>query len=249
MNNPGRDSEVKYSVVLPVYNEAGNIEGVVGLAVATLEELKEPFEIVMVDDGSTDLGPRIMDRLAREDHRVRVLRFSRNFGQSAAIDAGFGAARGEVIITLDADLQNDPRDIPLLLGALGEADMATGMRRVRQDPSMKRISTRVANWVRNRVSGEDIADSACGFRVFRRECLKKIKLFDGMHRFLPTLFRLEGFEVKEVDVPHHPRVQGISKYSTRSRMFRAFADLLAVCWMKKRRLNYTIEKGPDDSQD
>lgn len=238
---------MEYSVVLPVFNEEENIEELFARTVETMERLGAGFEVVMVDDGSTDNSARIMTRLGREEPRLRVVGLGGNYGQTAAIDAGFRAALGEVIVTLDADLQNDPRDIPLLLEALKGSDMATGVRRRRRDPSLKRVSTRVANWVRNRVSGEEIADSACGFRAFRRECLSEIKLFHGMHRFLPTLFKMEGFRVVEVDVPHHPRTRGSSKYSIRNRVLRAFVDLLAVCWMKRRHLDYTVKKGPDDS--
>jgi glycosyltransferase involved in cell wall biosynthesis len=171
---------------------------------------------------------------------IRPLRLRENRGQTAAFDAGFKAARGRWVVTLDADLQNDPRDIPALLGALDEYDAAVGYRRKRRDSWLRRISSRIANAVRNRLSGDDIIDTGCSLKAFRRECLQGLRLFTGMHRFLPTLLRMEGFRVVQLPVNHRPRTRGSSKYGMWNRAFRAFADLLAVRWMRKRRLDYEI---------
>jgi glycosyltransferase involved in cell wall biosynthesis len=151
-------------------------------------------------------------------------------------------ARGEKIVTLDADLQNDPEDIPRLLGYLDQYDMATGWRQKREDPWLKKISSKIANAIRNRLSGEEIRDSACTLRAFKKECVQNIPVFNGMHRFLSTLVKIEGYRILEVPVIHHPRKFGKSKYNIRNRMVRAFIDLLAVRWMKNRHIHYEIEE-------
>ena len=147
-----------------------------------------------------------------------------------------------MVITLYADLQNDPKDIPMMLEHLKEYDMVTGWRQKRDDSWVKRITSRIANWIRNRLSAEDIRDSGCGFRAYKRECLENIKLYKGMHRFMPTLVKMEGFRVIEIPIAHHPRKYGVSKYTTWNRMWRALADLLAVKWMKSRHIHYEIEE-------
>lgn len=154
------------------------------------------------------------------------------------MDAGFKNARGNIIVTLDADLQNDPADIPVLLEALKEHDMVCGWRFERQDPWIKLVSAWIANAVRNRITHEQIRDTGCSLKAYRRECVERLKLFDGMHRFLPTLAKMEGFRVTEVKVS--PRRFGKSKYNIRNRLFRGLIDCLAVAWMQKRSLRYKI---------
>ena len=168
--------------------------------------------------------------------RVRALHFAANAGQTAALDAGFRAARGEVIATLDGDGQNDPADLPRLLAALAGADVVNGVRRHRQDGWLRRLSSRVANAFRNWATDEHVSDVGCSLRVMRASFLKRVKLWRGMHRFLPTLLRLEGARVIELPVSHRPRRAGASKYGIGNRLFVALADLLAVRWMIKRRL-------------
>ncbi len=169
---------------------------------------------------------------------LRIVRLKSNYGQTAALDAGFKASKGKYIVMMDADLQNDPIDIPSLYDNIGGFDMVYGWRFERKDPYIKLVSSKVANYVRNKLTNENIKDVGCSLKIFRRECLNKIKLYNGMHRFLPTLFKMEGFSVKEIKVKHHSRVYGKSKYNIRNRLFKSFIDLLAVRWMNKRKLNY-----------
>ena len=230
------------SAVVPVFDERDNLEALVAELQSRLNETGRTWEMVLVDDGSTDGSAELLDRLAGERAGLRVLHFGRNAGQTAAFDAGFKAARGDVVITLDADLQNDPADIPRLLGALesGAYGAAVGYRVKREDTVVRRLSSRIANGIRNRLSGDDIIDTGCSLKAFRREALSGVKLFTGMHRFLPTLLRMEGFAVVQVPVGHRPRRAGTSKYGVLNRAFRAFVDLLAVRWMKRRRLSYEV---------
>jgi glycosyltransferase involved in cell wall biosynthesis len=176
---------------------------------------------------------------------MRVLRFVENRGQSAALDAGFRAARGAVIAMIDADLQNDPADLPRLLAALDRADVVNGIRVGRRDPWLRRISSRVANAFRNWATQDHVTDVGCSLRVMRAGFVRRVKLYRGMHRFLPTLLRMEGARVIEVPVNHRPRRRGRSKYGIANRLRVALGDLLAVRWMQRRRLDYRL-RGDDD---
>jgi glycosyltransferase involved in cell wall biosynthesis len=229
------------SVVIPVYNEADNLDALHERLHAVLPRLSLAYEILFVDDGSVDRSPEVLRKLASLDPHVRVIRFERNAGQSAAFDAGFRGARGEIVVTLDADLQNDPADIPKILAEMKRFDVVCGWREKRNDTWVRRVSSRIANSVRNRLSGETIRDTGCSLKGYRREHLARLKLYDGMHRFLPTLLKMEGCTVTEVPVSHHPRRAGVSKYGIGNRVFRSFHDLLAVRWMKTRRLHYRIK--------
>jgi len=230
------------SVVLPVYNE----EESVGLLCAELRDVLDrtglDYEVVFVDDGSSDRSAEVIRSLREGSPRVRLIRFKANAGETAALDAGFKAARGRWVVSMDADLQNDPRDIPNLLSYLERWDAVTGWRARRGDGDslVRRASSRVANGIRNAVSGESIRDSGCTFRAFRRECLRDLVLYRGFHRFLPQLLRMRGYRVIEVPVNHRPRRFGRSKYGIANRALVAFADLLVVCWMKDRLLRYEI---------
>jgi dolichol-phosphate mannosyltransferase len=230
------------SVVIPVYNEEDNLEPLWAELVLVLERLGEEFEVIFVDDGSQDRSAEIIRGLREADPRVRLVRFKANAGESAATDAGFRAARGHWVVTMDADLQNDPADIPRLLADLDRWDAVTGWRvnRASGDLLPKRIASRVANRIRNWVSDEAIADSGCTFRAFRRECLRGLVLYRGFHRFVPTLLRMRGYRVIEVPVNHRPRRFGRSKYGITHRAVVAFCDLLAVRWMKSRALHYEV---------
>jgi len=228
------------SVIIPVYNEEENINILLGELTGVMKGMKKDYEVILVDDGSTDRSFQVMEEMARKDRRITVIRFKRNAGQTAAFDAGFKQARGEIVITLDADLQNDPKDIPFLLEKIKDNDMVCGVRTKRMDSWIKLISSKIANYVRNRLSDEEVSDTGCSLKAYRKEYLTRIKLFNGMHRFFPTLMKMEGAKVAEVPVHHRPRRFGKSKYNIRNRLFRSFIDLLAVRWMKKRRLTYEI---------
>ncbi|MFQ5899178.1 MAG: glycosyltransferase family 2 protein [Candidatus Methylomirabilia bacterium] len=230
----------RISVILPVYNEAESLPILWQELTAVLLALGQPTEIIFVDDGSTDGSADLIRALVERDRRVRLIRFSANAGLTAAFHAGFKAARGQTIVTLDSDLQSDPRDIATLLICLDSADAAIGWRQTRRDPWAKRLSSRVANAIRNAVTGDYVRDSACSLRALRRDCLEAIPPFDGIHRFIPTLLRMAGYRVVEVPVTHRPRRFGRSKYGIRNRAVRAFVDLLAVRWMMARRLRYEI---------
>jgi len=230
------------SLVVPAYNEEESIDECVREAAGVLDGLGRPYEILVVDDGSTDGTFDTLRRLRADLPALRAIRFRENRGQSAAMAAGFRHAAGDVVVTMDADLQNDPADVPKLLAVLGEWDAVCGVRLKRRDRLVRRISSRIANWVRNRLSGESIRDTGCSLKAYKRECLADLKLFDGMHRFLPTLIKLAGFRVTEVPVNHRPRPRGEAKYNIRNRVFKSFRDLLAVRWMKRRWIRYDIEE-------
>jgi dolichol-phosphate mannosyltransferase len=233
---------IEISVVVPVFNEEGNLPILLPRLVEVLKGLGLPYEMVFVDDGSSDGSRRVLKAMISQHPFLRIIGFKENRGLSAALLAGIREARGTKIITLDSDLQNDPADIPKLLIYLDQYDMVTGWRQKREDPWLKRISSKVANSIRDRLSQENIKDIACTFRIFKKECFRDIPKFNGMHRFLPTLVKMEGYRVIEVPVSHHPRKFGKSKFNIRNRMVRSFIDLLAVRWMKSRHLRYEIEE-------
>ena len=233
---------IEISAVVPVYNEEQNLPILVSRLSEVLEGLRLSYEMIFVDDGSADRSREILREIVSRYPSLRIIGFKENRGLSAALLAGIREAQGSKIITLDSDLQNDPGDIPKLLGHLDRYDMATGWRQRREDPWLKKISSKIANAIRNRLSGEEIKDSACTLRAFKKECIREIPVFNGMHRFLSTLVKMEGYKIIEVPVSHHPRKFGKSKYNIRNRMGRSFVDLLGVRWMKKRRIHYDIEE-------
>lgn len=230
------------SVVVPIYNE----EECVPMLVKELQEVfadyPHPWEVILVDDASTDGTPRILEETCASDPHFRTLRFARNCRQSAAMAAGFRAARGAVTVTLDADLQNDPHDIPLLLEKMSEYDCVCGWRKNRQDTTWRRFQSRLANRVRNWLSGETITDTGCSLKAYRTDLLQRIYLFRGAHRFLPTLLKMEGATVTEIAVNHRPRAAGEAKWNMWNRVFRSTTDLFGIRWMKSRVLGYAIER-------
>jgi len=230
------------SVVIPVYNEEENLPLLWEELRGVLEGLGLAVEVIFVDDGSRDGSPEIVRGLREADPRVRLVRLKSHAGETAATDAGLKAALGRWVVVMDADLQNDPADIPTLLGYLDRWDAATGWRQERAhgDDWRRRVASRIANRVRNRLSDETVQDSGCTFRAFRRECLRDLVLYRGLHRFIPTLLTLRGYRVIEVPVNHRPRRFGRSKYGVWDRAFVAFADLLAIRWMKSRLLRYEV---------
>ena len=230
------------SVVLPVYNEEENLPVLWPELRGVLDGMGLTYEIVFVDDGSRDRSAEIIRGFREGDPRVRLVRLKANAGETAATDAGFKAARGRWVVTMDADLQNDPHDIPAMLAQLEQWDAVTGWRvnRGEGDSVVRRASSRIANRVRNALSEETIADSGCTFRAFRRECLRGLVLYRGFHRFIPTLLKMRGYRVLEVPVKNRPRRFGQSKYGVMNRVFVATADLLVVRWMKSRFLRYEV---------
>jgi dolichol-phosphate mannosyltransferase len=232
------------SVVTPAYNEAENLPGLIDEIVAALSVLDRPYEIIVVDDASTDQSAERLAEMMKEQTRLRVVRMKRRSGQSSALAAGLAHCRGRYVATLDADGQNDPADIPRMLAAVtsGTCDMVTGWRMQRNDTWLRRVSSRVANGVRNVLTREQVRDSACGHKVFRRECLDEIVYFDGMHRFLPTLVRMRGHRVTEMPVHHRARMAGRAKYGLFNRLVRPLADTLAVRWMQNRQIHRECEE-------
>jgi glycosyltransferase involved in cell wall biosynthesis len=233
------------SLVIPCYNEEGNIDALLASIGDAMKALDLEYEVILTDDCSTDGSWDLLKRHAARDRRIRVQRLAFNCGESAASYAGMKAARGRYIVTLDADLQNDPNDLPRFLEALKSCDCVCGTRvesRGHGDNWLRILSSRLANAFRNALSGEQISDAGCTYRAFKRECIANLKFFKGMHRFLPTLIKMEGYTVIEIPVANNPRFAGQSHYGVWNRLFSSFADLLAVRWMKKRMFRYTIQE-------
>jgi dolichol-phosphate mannosyltransferase len=232
------------TVVIPIKDERDNLTPLTDQLMKVLEAQEEsktaPFEIIYVDDGSTDGSSEIMDRLAAEHGPVTVLHFDRNYGQSAGFDAGFKHATGALVATLDGDLQNDPADIATLLPYSKNYDLVCGWRTNRHDSPVRKISSRIANAVRSIVTGDRVHDTGCSLKLFRRSVVERLQLFTGMHRFFPALALMHGFTVTEVPVRHHPRTHGVSKYGVGNRLFKSLYDLLAVRWMQTRCLRYRL---------
>ena len=234
---------LQLSVIAPAYNEVDNVQPLVERIGQVFGPLNLRFEAIIVDDASTDGTREKLLELAGQYPWLRVVTLAKNSGQTAAMDAGFRAARGEVWGTVDADMQNDPGEIPRLMAMLGpDVDMVNGWRKKRSDNALRLIQTKIANGIRNWISEETIQDSACSLKVYKRQCLEGLTLYKGMHRFFPTLVKMRGYHVIEVPVSHNPRLHGVTKYKFGSRVIRAFIDLLAVRWMKKRQLRYSASE-------
>jgi dolichol-phosphate mannosyltransferase len=235
---------LRLSVVVPLLNEAESLEPLYREIVDALDGLAEPWELVFVDDGSRDSSPQVLARLG-EDERVKVVTLDRNYGQSTAMIAGAEAARGDWIATLDADGQNDPRDLVRMWAAVenGDSDGVIGVRQRRADSWVRRVSSRIANGVRNRVLGDSTTDVGCSTRILRRKALLQAQRFEGMHRFLPLLIRAAGYELREMPVHHRPRRAGQSKYGINNRMWRALADMLMVRRLLRRSVRYSTRPG------
>jgi dolichol-phosphate mannosyltransferase len=228
------------SVVIPVYNEEESIPKLYERLTKVL--INKDYEIVFINDGSTDSSFSKMKELKAKDKNVRIINLAANCGSSSAFDAGFKNSRGDIIVTLDADLQNPPEEIPKLLNEIDNYDLVYGRRKKRNDNLVKILSSRIGNAWRNWVTREDVADTACALKAFKKSSLDKIKLYKGMHRFLITLFKIEGMKVKEVQVEHSNRKYGKSKFNVMNRLFKGFVDCLAVAWMKDRHIEYTFEE-------
>ena len=230
------------SAVIPVFNEVESLAEVLDELEWVLESTRRSYEVILVDDGSLDgSGAWIEDR-ARRDPCARGILLEKNVGQSGAIAAGLAHARGSIVVTLDADGQNDPASIPALLEALRDADVVSGVRAHRADSWRRRASSRVANVVRRAVIGDTITDVGCSLKAYRREALQDLPLFVGAHRFLPALCQFRGARVVELPVRHRPRRHGVSKYGVGNRLFRGLRDLFGVRWLKSRLLRHRIRR-------
>ena len=226
---------VDLSIVLPCCNEAGCVEALADEIVASVKPLGLGYEILYVDDGSTDGTVAALLRARSRHPEVRIVRHAINCGQSAAMATGFERARGSVLIVMDSDGQSDPADIPRLIEALRGHDCVATKRRQRQDDFVKRVASKIANAFRNAVTGDDrISDAGCAYRAIRREALRELFVWNGMHRFLPTILRLQGFRITEIEVNHRPRTTGRSKYGIGDRLWRGIADCIAMRWYRKR---------------
>jgi len=228
------------SIVIPAYNERENLEPLLAELRAALAAVARSYEIVLVDDGSSDGSDGWIAAEAQRDPRVVPIRLERNAGQSAALAAGLSRARGDVVVTMDADLQNDPADLPRLLAALDGADLVSGIRARRRDSWVRLLSSRIANGVRRGVLRDPVTDIGCSFKAYRRETLEGLPMFVGVHRFLPALCVFRGAKMVEVPLSHRPRAHGTSKYGVGNRLWRGLVDLVGVHWLKSRLVRYRI---------
>ena len=238
------------SVVFPVFNEEENLPILLGEIAAALHGSPWSWEVISIDDGSSDGSLQVLRNLQGQYPSLRIITFEKNSGQTAALDAGWRAARGTFVVSLDADLQNDPADIPPMMRRLQETgnDMVIGVRVNRHDTWSRRMQSKIGNGVRNWITRDRITDTGCSLKLVRRQAVEGLQLYTGMHRFLPTLVRLQGYTVMEMPVNHRARKFGVSKYGAMNRAFRGLADCLAVRWMSKRILRYRVREEIAPSQ-
>ncbi|ETW99142.1 MAG: hypothetical protein ETSY1_16120 [Candidatus Entotheonella factor] len=227
-------TDIELSVVLPCFNEAESVPELTAELNTVLDRLNVASEILFVNDASTDETLDVLRDLQQHYPRVKIINHRQRSGQSAGHATGFRLARGAHIVTMDADGQNDPSDMPRLLASLAHADAVCGIRRQRQDSWVVRVSSRIANRFRNVITREHITDAGCAYRALRRSALAEIPVFNGMHRFLPTLLRMQGYRVIEMDINHRPRHAGISKYGINNRLWRGLVDCVAIRWLQAR---------------
>ncbi len=220
------------SVIVPVYNEEESIPILYRSLIEVLEKCGRPYEIIFVDDGSDDRTPAILEDLHRRDGRVVVVTLRKNFGQTAALVAGFDHARGEIIVTIDGDLQNDPADIPKLLEMMDDYDVVSGWRVDRKDPFLtRRLPSRIANWIISVVTGLKLHDYGCTLKAYRKEIIRNVKLYGEMHRYIPAVAKWAGARVGEIETTHHPRRFGRSKYGL-SRTVKVILDLITIRFLQ-----------------
>jgi glycosyltransferase involved in cell wall biosynthesis len=238
------------SIIVPVKDEEENIDILADEINQAMANLGLSWECVWIDDGSTDTTAARLKRLSENDPRHRYVLLARNFGQSAALSVGFKSATGNLVATLDGDGQNDPADIPRLIEILlqHDVDIVNGVRKKRHDSLIRKISSKIANNFRDWVTGDSVTDVGCSVRVFRSQCVERIPVFKGMHRFFPTLVRLQGFtRIMESPVNHRPRVRGKTKYGIQNRLWVGLADLAAVKWMQIRLVFPEVKTGSGTS--
>lgn len=237
------NSTDKFSVVLPVFNEQDNLQALFSEIRAAADSTGRPWEAVFVDDCSTDDSLSIIRRLADEFDEVRYVAFEENRGQSAAFCAGFDAVTSDIVVTMDSDLQNDPSDIPGMLAAFGdECEMVIGWRKKRKDTFIKRISSKIANAIRDSIVDDGVHDTGCSLKVMRTDMLLKLPRFKNMHRYFPILMKMQGARIREVKVNHRERGAGESKYGTLDRAMAGIYDLIGVKWLIKRHIGYTVKE-------
>jgi len=235
---------IEVSVVIPAHDERDNIRPLLEELRTALRKIRRSHEIILVDDGSDDGTDSAIEAESRGDASIRPVFLANRVGQSAALLAGLSRAGGEVIVTLDADLQNDPADLPRILDALEDADVVSGIRRDRNDSRLRKISSRIANGVRRAVIGDSVTDIGCSFKAYRREALENLPAFVGVHRFLPALCVFRGARLVEIPLAHRPRRHGVSKYGVSNRLGRGLVDLAGVYWLKSRLIRYDIREVP-----
>ena len=231
----------RLSVVAPIYNEEGNIYDLYLNITDALKGKVESYEIILVNDGSRDQSAAFLNGIAESDPSVKVIHFDKNYGQTAAIWAGMKNSVGELIALIDADLQTDPKDILKLMPFIEKVDFVNGMRLDRKDTMLKKISSRIGNGIRNWITGDSIYDTGCPMKLFKREVAESFYLYNGMHRFLPTIAKMNGFTVVEVSVSHQERKHGVSKYGVWNRAYVGFMDAIVIGWLKKRVILYRIK--------
>jgi glycosyltransferase involved in cell wall biosynthesis len=220
------------SIVIPLFNEEENIKELHEKLKKALDPLKKEYEILFIDDGSTDKTLSILEEIQEQDKRVLILSLRRNFGQTAAFAAGFDFARGDVIFTMDGDLQNDPADIPKLLELMKDNDLVSGWRKKRKDPFLtRRLPSKIANWLISNVTGVKLHDYGCSLKAYRRDVIKNLKLYGEMHRFIPAVASWYGVRIAEVETVHYPRLKGRSKYGI-SRTIKVVLDLITVKFLQ-----------------
>lgn len=235
MSGPVNDTSLDLSVVIPFYNEEDNLEPLVMELEAVLQSTGRTFEIICIDDCSTDASLAVVKRMQAPRPFLRVVRHRLNSGESIGQATGFHLACGAVVITMDADQQHDPADIPAFLTALSpEVAAVCGIRKNREDNWVRRVSSRIANRFRNAVTGDRISDAGCTFRAIRRPALREVPVFNGLHRFLPSILRYQGYQVVEIPVHHRPRTRGQAKYGIGNRLWRGLRDCLAMRWYRDR---------------
>lgn len=240
--------DLTYSVVIPIKDEEENILPLVEELEKVMAPLGKKWELICIDDGSTDQSLPLLLHLASQKNYLKIITFTKNFGQSSAFAAGFEAASGEFVITCDADLQNDPQDIPRLIDAVGDCDLVCGWRAHREDPWNKKMISKIANRVRGRLCQDGMHDTGCSLKIYRTQALRRIKMYKGMHRFLPALFQIEGFRVKEVVVNHRERIKGKTKYHFFNRLVGPIIDMFVVRWMRQKRLIHQIKEVHDHAR-
>lgn len=236
---------IKLSVVVPVYNEEDNLLELHRSITDAVKGKVDSYEIVLVDDGSRDRSAGILDELARTDRAVKVIHFERHCGQTAAVSAGLKQSGGELIALMDADLRSDPRDIFRLMPFIGRVDFVNGKRMNAGKSLLSKLPAQVRSMIRNWLTGEHIRDFISPLKLMRREVADSFHLYNGMHRYLPTLAIMNGFSVIEVSVTHHKRKRGSSKNVFFKRIFAGFIDVVVICMLKKRVIRYRIRSSPN----